>query len=186
MISTILKDDIFKVLSLYAITPGINLNREQIKNKLKINNVPLDKSLSKLLSSKILIKTKLTYSLNFSSESKIIIELIKNDLKKIKDPPLNIFFAINEIINLLSNFKDVEIILFGSYAKLIYRDDSDIDIAIISIEKLESKNIKVKLFEIEKKYGKKIEIHYFNKQEFYKNKKDPLIKEIITQGINLS
>ena len=38
---------------------------------------------------------------------------------------------------------------------------------------------------LEKKYERKIEIHTFEKKAFYQNKNDPLIKNILKDGIKL-
>ena len=71
--------------------------------------------------------------------------------------------------------------LFGSYSKLIYKDTSDIDIALLDSMEKYSKIIG----KLERKYGKRIEAHYFEKKEFYRNKKDPLVKDILKNGIRL-
>ena len=48
----------------------------------------------------------------------------------------------------------------------------------------DKKEIYKLLQKLESKYGKKIEIHYFG-TNFYKNKKDPFVQEIIKNGLKL-
>ena len=76
-----------------------------------------------------------------------------------------------------------DVYLFGSYAKLIFSESSDVDIAIVSnqINKKEADKVIKKL---EKKHKKEIELHYFTRN-FYKNKRDPLVKEILQHGIKM-
>ena len=76
--------------------------------------------------------------------------------------------------------------LFGSYAKIIYKKNSDIDLAIISdkINEKDKKEINKRIKTIESRFQKTIEIHYF-KTNFYKNKSDPLVKDILKNGIKL-
>lgn len=43
-----------------------------------------------------------------------------------------------------------------------------------------------KLFKkLEKHYGKRIEGHFFDLRSFYKNKRDPLVREILQNGIKI-
>ena len=63
---------------------------------------------------------------------------MKSGYKHIKDTfetlPLEIKFILIEFINQIQKIKNIkEVILFGSYTKLIYHRDSDIDIVIILI-----------------------------------------------------
>lgn len=74
--------------------------------------------------------------------------------------------------------------LFGSYSKLIYNENSDVDIALV-ITSINEDIINKIVNKLEKKYDKKIELHIFDKQKFYKNKKDPLIKDIVKNGVRL-
>ena len=73
--------------------------------------------------------------------------------------------------------------MFGSYAKLIFRENSDVDIAIVS-DVVDKRKIKKTIRKLEKEYKKKIEIHFFTKK-FYNNKRDPLVKDILQHGIKL-
>ena len=177
--------NIVKVLSVFATSPGSNLQRNKIQEFTGINNIVLDKTLTRLCNSKILKKQKRFYAFNNSSkEAKSILKKISEDYHKLKDLPLRIYSLLIDLVFEFIELKNIgEVILFGSYSKLVYTKNSDIDIAIIS-EKPNKKEINNIIKKIKKRYNKKIEVHYF-KRNFYKNKKDPLVKEILRDGVKL-
>ena len=181
MISSLFEKDIFKVLSLFGISLGSRFKRNEIKDKTLLYNVNLDKALNKLINLGLLKKDKNYYQVNFENEvkDKIFGPVIK-EYKRMREIPFKVYLLLIDLIEEPSKNKETEIYLFGSYAKLIYKENSDVDIAVIG-GKINAKLIN----KLEKKYGLKIELHYFKKDEFYKNKKDPLIKEIIKNGIKL-
>jgi len=72
--------------------------------------------------------------------------------------------------------------LFGSYAKLTFTPESDIDLAIVSERDL--KFLEKQALKIERKYKIKIRLHFFPK-DFKEHKEDPLVKEILRNGIKL-
>lgn len=177
--------NIEKIFTLFSLSPGSRWNRKTIKEKTGIPNAVLDKCLAKLLNLKILNKEKNLFSLNFkNNETKKIIDLMYENYDKLKQPKLKDYFIIREISKKLIEIKDIgDIYLFGSYAKLIHNENSDIDIAIIS-SNADKKRVNEAIRKLEKKYKKKIEIHFFSKK-FYNNKRDPLVKEILQHGIKL-
>lgn len=181
MITTLFNKNILKVLSFFVLSPGSKFNRYEIKENTKLNNLPLDNTLLILINSKILKRNKNLYYLNFENQyTKQIILLLDKEYKYLKEIPFKVYLALIDLTNEIINTKDVEVYLFGSYSKLIYKENSDIDVAIIDT------NIKSGIIEkLEKKYNIQLEIHYFNKNEFYKNKKDPIIKDIIKNGVKL-
>ena len=76
------------------------------------------------------------------------------------------------------------IVLFGSYAKLIHTEKSDIDIAIILENKIKNRHkieniIKKEISKISKKNQKEIQSHFFMQKELKVEKTDPLINDII-------
>jgi len=176
--------NILKIMTIFSISPGSRLNRKIIKEKTGIANVILDKTLAKLVNFKLLIKEKGFFALNFkNAEVKWIINLVAENYAKFKQIPLKEYFVILNIIDEFSKIKDVgDVYLFGSYAKLIFRENSDIDIAVIS--EIDKKEINKVAGKLEKKYNKKIEVHFFTKK-FYNNKRDPLVKEILQHGIKI-
>jgi len=69
MINQIFNLDSFKILSLFSLSPGSRFRRKEIKERTKLNNIPLDKTLLKLLSGKILKKEENLYMLNFENKN---------------------------------------------------------------------------------------------------------------------
>lgn len=181
MISYLFNKDVFKILSLFSISPGSRFKRNEIKEKTKLYNINLDLALNRLINLGLLKKDKNLYQINFENEiKKEILDLIIKEYKRIREIPFRVYLLLIDFLEEISKNKEIEAYLFGSYAKLIYKENSDIDIAVINGK------VNVKFInKLEKKYGSKIEVHYFKKDEFYKNKKDPLIKEIIKNGIKL-
>ena len=186
MISQIFTQDCFKIITLFSISPGSKHNRKDIQEKIRLYNVPLDKALKRLINSKILKRESNYYSINFEEEySKKFIDICSSEYRLLKEIPLDVYFLLVDMINYFSRMKGREIYLFGSYSKLIYKDNSDVDIAVIYSNLINKKPINGFVLKIEKNYDKNIEIHYFEKKDFYKNKKDPLIKNIIKDGVRL-
>ncbi|MBU0666899.1 MAG: nucleotidyltransferase domain-containing protein [Nanoarchaeota archaeon] len=184
MITQIFNQECFKIISLFALAPGIKLNRNEIKEKTYMNNVLLDKALVKILSANILKKEKRLYSINFENDnSKKLTDICSKQYINLKELPLKIYFLITDFITQLSILKEIEVYLFGSYSKLIFNQKSDVDIAILG--KINNKKVTNLVSKLEKKYAIKLEIHFFDKKEFYKNKQDPLIKDIIKNGERL-
>jgi len=184
MIMPIFNQNIIKILALLSISPGSKFLRNEIKEKTKLNNATLDDSLNILLNAKIIKKDKRLIFLNL--EYKEIIDLVKAEHQKLNNLYTEVYFPILEILSFLSIQKNLKAYLFGSHAKLIYNENSDIDIAIISNKFHQKQKDKLNklISKIEKKYKKNIETHYFT-NDFYKNKKDPLVKDILKNGRQL-
>src|SRR4030042_432356 len=168
-----------KILSLFSISPGSRINRKTIQEKTGMNNIILDKTLSQLVNFKFLSKDKSFFSLNYKNEStKKIIDLLYENYNKLKQLPLKEYFMILDIKEEFSKIKNInDIYLFGSYSKLVFKKTSDIDFAIIS-NKINKKEVNKAILKLEKRFNKKIEAHFFTR-EFYNNKRDPLVKEIL-------
>ncbi|MEK6888936.1 MAG: nucleotidyltransferase domain-containing protein [Nanoarchaeota archaeon] len=180
--------NIVKVLSFLLISPGSRYKRKELKDKTKMNNVPLDNTLKKLKSLKIIEEKKNIISLNLiEEENKEIFNIISREYKSF-NLPYNIFNILVEISEKLSKINEInEAILFGSYSKLIYTDKSDIDIVIIFKDKIKKMNIKEKqinneIRKISKKSNKDIQLHFFSVKDIKENKSDPLIKDILRNG----
>ncbi|MEK6850483.1 MAG: nucleotidyltransferase domain-containing protein [Nanoarchaeota archaeon] len=181
MITSIFNQNIMKILTLFSISPGSRFLRNDLKEKTKLNNATLDESLNILFASKILKKEKRMIILNL--EYKEIINLIKKDHLHLNNLYTEAYFPILDLIFYLSKLKHIQAYLFGSHAKLIYNDKSDIDIAIVSnhISQKEKSKLNSVVKKIEKRYKKQIELHYFG-NDFYKNKKEPLVNDILKNG----
>ena len=183
MISNIIDKNIIKIISYLLISPGSRYTRKDLKEKTGMNNIPLDNTLKKLKSLKIIKEVSNLYYLNFEDEkAKNLLEIIQKEYKEF-NLPYQIFNILLNIAEKLSKIKEIkEILLFGSYSKLIYSPKSDIDIAIIFYDKIKNKDklekkINKELIKISKKSKKQIEAHYFNDKDM--NAKDPLVKDIL-------
>lgn len=187
MITDIFNKEILMVLTLFSVSPGSKFTRTEVKEKTMLNNVPLDNALNVLLNNAILIKEKRFLYLNFENKnSKIILDIVKKEHLRFKELPLKIYYIMLDASLVLSNIKNIaKAYLFGSYAKLIYTEHSDIDLAIVleSKDKAAINKIKKSLSRIEKKYDKALELHFFEKQDM--KQKDPLIREILRNSVEL-
>ncbi len=84
------------------------------------------------------------------------------------------------------NYKVYAIILFGSYAKGTQREDSDIDIAIVTDDiGSDITDEELKLMRLRRKIDTRIEPHIIRVKE-YKNAETPFIQEIIDTGIKVA
>ncbi len=75
------------------------------------------------------------------------------------------------------------IILFGSYAKGTFTENSDIDIAIVFKDFKNSIDIQLELMRLRRKIDSRIEPHPFRKTEF--NSSNPLAFEILKYGLEI-
>jgi predicted nucleotidyltransferase len=186
MISAVFAPDCFKVLSLFSLSPGSRFNRKEIKAKTWLNNVPLDKALLILLNSGLFKREGNYYFIDWENEYvKKLLEICTKQYRQWRELPLDVYYLLVDLTNVLSTYRGLEVILFGSYAKLIYRQNSDIDIALIFSGKIDKEQLSKMALKLEKVYQKKVELHYFEKQQFYRNKKDPLVRGILKDGIKL-
>lgn len=185
MIVQIFNKDVLEVLTVFSISPGSKFLRKELKEKTKLNNINLDNAINILLNSDLIKKEKRLLSLNFHN-AKEIIRLISNEYKILRELPLDVYFSIINLLFFLSKLKGTHAYLFGSYAKLVYKETSDIDILILSdkITANEKKEINKLIQKLDSKYGKKIEVHYFG-MNFYKNKNDPFVEETLKNGLRL-
>ncbi|MBI2653555.1 nucleotidyltransferase domain-containing protein [Candidatus Woesearchaeota archaeon] len=185
MIASIFNKDVLEVLTLFSVSPGSKFLRKELKERTKLNNINLDNAINTLLNSDLIKKEKRFLLLNFDN-AKEIIKVVSNEYKTLRELPFDAYFSVINIIFHLSKLKGIHAYLFGSYAKLVYKETSDIDIAIVSdkITANEKKEINRLTRKLETRYRKKIEFHYFG-MNFYKNKKDPIVQEIIKNGVRL-
>lgn len=172
-----------RILLFMAISPGRRHTRKELKEWTKMNNVPLDNSINELINFRMIEKKNNLYSLNLDNSitSKII-----EEIKELKHLPIKVQFIILDFISSVLKLKGIKnIILFGSYAKLIFTDNSDIDLTVVlEKNKLTEKKILAISEKISKKYKKEMHINFFNEKEL-KNKKDALIKDIKQNGREL-
>lgn len=79
-----------------------------------------------------------------------------------------------------ANFDNIRIILFGSYAKGNFNDDSDIDIAVVFKDYSNSFDMQLELMRLRRKIDSRIEPHPFRESEFELS--NPIVNEIIKYG----
>lgn len=185
MIAQIFDSNTFKILTVMSLSRGSRFQRKELKERARMNNVVLDKSLQILLNSSIIKKEDRYFTFNLENRyAKQVSDMLLQQYRDLKELPLDVYFSIVDAVSFLSRF-DMEVYLFGSYSKLVFKETSDIDIAIIS-DTIggHKKEISSFIQKIEIKYEKAIELHYFG-SDFYKNKKDPLVSEILKNGVKL-
>jgi predicted nucleotidyltransferase len=85
---------------------------------------------------------------------------------------------------LKDNFDLVKVILFGSYARGNYTDDSDIDIAVVLYDYNNLLDIQLELMRVRRNIDSRIEPHPFREKDF--NISNPLVNEIVKYGKEIS
>jgi len=184
MLINLFKKNLAKTILFFSISPGRKHKRKEIKEKLAMNNLPLDESLLQLLNLKIIKKEKNLYFLDVEN---LVVEQILNEIKdKFAGLSLKVQTILIESVSEISKLRGIKnIILFGSYAKLIFTEHSDIDLAVI-LEKNKKTEKKILAIseKISEKYKKNVHINFFDDREL-KNKKDSMIKDIRQNGREL-
>ena len=79
-----------------------------------------------------------------------------------------------------ANYDYSKIILFGSYAKGNFNEDSDINIAVIFKDYSSLIDMQLELMRLRRKIDSRIEPHPFRESEF--DSSNPLVNEIIKYG----
>lgn len=79
-----------------------------------------------------------------------------------------------------ADYDIIRIILFGSYAKGNYNDDSDIDIAVVFKDYSNLIDMQLELMRLRRKIDSRIEPHPFRESEFELS--NPIVSEIIKYG----
>lgn len=184
MISTILNDKVtWKILFEFSYAKGKGYRATELKKSIGINNASLYKVLDKLDFYKIIFKENSFYKIDFTIPlSEKLFDIIEQDKKKFNYIDKNAIFILIDFLEKIDSFTAIkQIYVFGSYAKRTNSIYSDIDIAIISKEKIDLFEI---IYPLENKYDKTIEIHNFLEKEFSKNN-SKLIEEIKRDGIAL-
>lgn len=185
-ISLLMDSGAFKVLTLFGISPGSRFNRGEIKEKTRLNNTPLDAALKKLMVSGVLERGGNYYSLNMENErTRDIALLVSGQYNAMKSLPLDVYFLVTDFMAAVSGERGIEVYLFGSYSKLVYSDKSDIDIAVLTQKSTGKESIKAVAKKLESRYGKRIELHLFDKRDFHKSRRDPLVKDIMKNGMKV-
>ncbi len=167
---------IYKIVTIYSVEPGSRWRRKELQEFTRLPNQPLDTALLKLQQAGVLKREKNLYAL----AEKTISNIIREEYERLGALPFNIYFALVDLVELFAKQK-VTLILFGSYAKLTYTKHSDLDIAVLHGKRYKKERTE----KLERRYNITIELHEFDKHAFLKNKKDPLVKEILRNGKQL-
>jgi len=83
-----------------------------------------------------------------------------------------------------SQFSFIRMILFGSYAKGNFNDDSDIDIAVIFKDYSNLSDMQLELMRLRRKIDSRIEPHPFRESEF--DLSNPIVNEILKYGQDIT
>lgn len=187
MITDMFNLDIARILTFFSISPGSGFTRNELKQKGGFNNVPLDRSLKTLKMSRILKKDRRIYRLNLANtQARRATEFLGSEYRRLNELPLEVYYLLMELSAGLSVVSGISrVLLFGSYAKLVHSKDSDIDIAVI-LEKDNRKavaEIKKASGKLKRKFPYNVEEHFFTEKDM--KAKDPLIKEIKKNSVEL-
>lgn len=203
LISPVFTQDCFKILTFFSLSPGSRWRRKDIKERTKMHNVPLDNALNVLLHTQVLCKERNYYALNLENDyTKQLIDVCRKQYQQLREIPLDVCYLVLDFAAAFASWRGMEAYLFGSYAKLVYRENSDVDIALLYAGEVDRKRLaqvvqegpkpsaqKGKLpllvLKLQKIYHKNVELHHFERAAFYKNKKDPLVRGILKDGIRL-
>ena len=80
----------------------------------------------------------------------------------------------------IGNFNFKKMILFGSYAKGNYNENSDIDIAIVFNDFSNLIDMQLELMKLRRKIDSRIEPHPFRERDF--DISNPIVNEIVKYG----
>lgn len=179
-----------KVLYLFSTAPGKSFTRKDIQQMTRLANNPLSESLKFLVNSRILTrKTKREYALDFDNEDVAgLVELFKDESRHLRNIPYTIWLTLFELsVKVAGRIPVRSIYLFGSQAKLVAHEKSDIDVAVILGGKRETKNdleLEKIASRLENKFGRKIQVHVFEEKEFARHG-NGMSKEILRDGIRI-
>lgn len=95
-----------------------------------------------------------------------------------KTTALNIVQRYAQVVH--AKYQDSKIVLFGSYAKGNYNENSDIDIAIIMKDYHNLLDMQLELMRLRRGIDSRIEPHPFRASEFEPS--NPLVREIMQYG----
>jgi len=185
MIALIFDTNCFKILSLFAVFPEPGFRRNEIKEKTKLNNVPLDKALTKLLASHVLSVENNVYGLELENKyTKRAVKLALRQYRALNELPFDLYLLLIDLAEGFSSIKSLELYLSDDPSKSSYQKSS-IEITIISPKEIDKKSISKIIKKMTTKYRKQVEVHDFITASFYKNPDDPKIKDLIDNSIKL-
>lgn len=172
------------ILSLYLEDFSKSFYLREIARVLKKSHVSLIPHLKELVEGKILIAKKVgrnrMYSLNFDNYFVCDYLIVVEKLKSIS------FLKSNSLLRkFYFEFDDynLDVILFGSFARGNFNSESDVDILILgNLSSSKKKRIK----DFGKSYSRDFHVVNFSVGDFYSSKENPFVKEILKNHIVLS
>ena len=99
MIGLIFDATCFKILSLFAVSREPGYKRNEIKEKTKLNNVPLDKALTKLLLSHVLAVENNVYKLDVETKStKRAAKVALRQYQALNELPFDLYLLLIDLV----------------------------------------------------------------------------------------
>ena len=184
---------VWRVFIVLADAPGQGVTKDEIKKITKLGGNSLFNSIEILLKNKIILKNKFGkktyYKLNLNNKyNKSLIDIIKLEKEDLNNLSFKLSIILREYVRQLTSIINInEIYVFGSAVKNSFREDSDIDIAIITEKELTTKErIEIEKVneKLKKRFKKEIQPHFFTEEEFKKSK-SLLIEQVHRDGIKL-
>ncbi|MEA3513948.1 MAG: nucleotidyltransferase domain-containing protein [Nanoarchaeota archaeon] len=183
----------WRILILFGESPGAGFTRQDIRNHTKLGNKALSFALKRLISFGILVKNKgelplAVYKMNKDNKYyQDILNLLQEERKDLNHLPYHFSMIAREFSReAIDSVNVLSIYLFGSIAKGTYRDDSDIDFAIMLKEKTPKDDITINMItdKLSERFRKKIQCFIITEKQVSK-KRTKLVEEILKHGIKL-
>lgn len=184
---------VWRVLSVLAEAPGQGITKEEIKKITRLGGNSIFDSVNILLKTDMIVSgkagKKTFYKMNMSNKySRLAAEIMQNERKDLNNMNLKIVTILREYVRqTLDSIDIVAVYVFGSMVKGSYREDSDIDIAIITEKDISAKE-RITLEKIgekiEKRFGREIQPHFFTETEFGKSE-GGVAEQVKRDGIKL-
>jgi len=181
----------WRILLLYGESPGAGFTRQDLRMHTNLGNKALSSTLNRLVAFGILVKSKeqlalAVYKLNKENKySQDILNLLYKERQDLNHLPNNFSFIAREFSReVVDSVQIINIYLFGSVAKGTYREDSDIDFAVIAEEKTPKQDMIINAIcdKLSKRFQKKIQCFFMTQNQLTKSS---LSEEILKHGIKL-
>lgn len=183
----------WRILLLYGESPGAGFTREDLRKHTRLGNKALTMTLNRLVSFGILNKGKGDFSYTvykLNKESKYIqdiLNLLQMERQDLNHLPYDFGIITREFARKVLDTIDTETIyLFGSVAKGTYRNDSDIDFAVVVNKKSPKDDMAINEISdtFSGKYKRKIQCFIMTTEQI-NNKSSNLVAEILKHGIKI-
>ena len=183
----------WRILMLFGESSGAGFTRQDLRNHTKLGNKSLSFALKRLVSFGVLVKSNgalplAVYKLNRENKySQDILNLLQKERQDLNQLPYNFSMIAREFSREAVDSVDaLSIYLFGSVAKGTYRDDSDVDFAIVLKEKEPKVDMAINMItdKLTEKFKRKIQCFIITEEQM-SQKRTELIEEILKHGIKL-